>query len=113
MSGACWRQRRPPPVRVALGTLRKRTVVGAVLRVKDHHLDAVYMRGQGATHHSLCLRCRGFLSACSPSEVWCSSCEGKGRMMRVAEETAGDDVPWAEVTPEAARKLLLAAVEAF
>jgi AcrR family transcriptional regulator len=33
--------------------------------------------------------------------------------MRTAEETAGEDMPWDEVTPEAARKLLVAAVEAF
>lgn len=39
--------------------------------------------------------------------------EGKGRAMSTAEETAGEDMPWGEVTPEAARKLLVAAVEAF
>ncbi|MEW1719027.1 TetR/AcrR family transcriptional regulator [Streptomyces sp. NPDC093109] len=34
--------------------------------------------------------------------------------MRTAEHTAdGEDTPWGEVTPEAARKLLVAAVEAF
>ncbi|MFB7517061.1 TetR/AcrR family transcriptional regulator [Streptomyces sp. NPDC056144] len=34
--------------------------------------------------------------------------------MSVAEETPGhEDVPWAEVTPEAARRLLVAAVDAF
>ncbi|GAA1416164.1 TetR/AcrR family transcriptional regulator [Streptomyces thermospinosisporus] len=34
--------------------------------------------------------------------------------MSTAEETAGGEVqPWAEVTPDAARRLLLAAVEAF
>ncbi|AXG77072.1 TetR/AcrR family transcriptional regulator [Streptomyces paludis] len=34
--------------------------------------------------------------------------------MRTAEHTAdGEDPPWGEVTPEAARKLLVAAVEAF
>jgi len=33
--------------------------------------------------------------------------------MSTAEETAGEDMPWGEVTPEAARKLLVAAVEAF
>ncbi|MFI1396548.1 TetR/AcrR family transcriptional regulator [Streptomyces sp. NPDC020681] len=33
--------------------------------------------------------------------------------MSTAEDTLGEDVPWGEVTPEAARKLLVAAVEAF
>ncbi|MFD5032583.1 TetR/AcrR family transcriptional regulator [Streptomyces sp. NPDC058220] len=34
--------------------------------------------------------------------------------MRTAEQTAdGENAPWGEVTPEAARKLLVAAVEAF
>jgi AcrR family transcriptional regulator len=33
--------------------------------------------------------------------------------MSTAEDTAGEDMPWDEVTPEAARKLLVAAVEAF
>ncbi|MDX3850567.1 TetR/AcrR family transcriptional regulator [Streptomyces sp. AK02-01A] len=34
--------------------------------------------------------------------------------MRTAEQTAdGDNTPWGEVTPEAARRLLVAAVEAF
>lgn len=33
--------------------------------------------------------------------------------MSTAEDTAGKDMPWDEVTPEAARKLLIAAVEAF
>ncbi|MGI5400028.1 TetR/AcrR family transcriptional regulator [Streptomyces sp. CA-135486] len=33
--------------------------------------------------------------------------------MSTAEDTAGEDMPWGEVTPEAARKLLVAAVEAF
>lgn len=33
--------------------------------------------------------------------------------MSTAEETDGDNTPWSEVTPEAARRLLLAAVEAF
>ncbi|WP_328325091.1 MULTISPECIES: TetR/AcrR family transcriptional regulator [unclassified Streptomyces] len=33
--------------------------------------------------------------------------------MSTAEETAGGDEPWAEVGPEAARRLLVAAVEAF
>ncbi|MET7717194.1 TetR/AcrR family transcriptional regulator [Streptomyces sp. NPDC005407] len=33
--------------------------------------------------------------------------------MSTAENTAGEDMPWDEVTPEAARKLLVAAVEAF
>ncbi|MCX4822014.1 TetR/AcrR family transcriptional regulator [Streptomyces sp. NBC_01142] len=33
--------------------------------------------------------------------------------MSTAEETAGEDMAWGEVTPEAARKLLVAAVEAF
>ncbi|WP_406265447.1 TetR/AcrR family transcriptional regulator [Streptomyces sp. NBC_00191] len=33
--------------------------------------------------------------------------------MSTAEGTAGEDMPWGEVTPEAARKLLVAAVEAF
>ncbi|MFI6286241.1 TetR/AcrR family transcriptional regulator [Streptomyces sp. NPDC051018] len=33
--------------------------------------------------------------------------------MTAAEDTSGEDVPWGEVTPEAARKLLVAAVEAF
>ncbi|GGT17926.1 TetR/AcrR family transcriptional regulator [Streptomyces chromofuscus] len=33
--------------------------------------------------------------------------------MSTAEETAGGETPWAEVTPEAARRLLVAAVEAF
>jgi AcrR family transcriptional regulator len=33
--------------------------------------------------------------------------------MRTAERAGGDNVPWAEVTPEAARRLLVAAVEAF
>ncbi|MFK4226947.1 TetR/AcrR family transcriptional regulator [Streptomyces sp. NPDC019890] len=33
--------------------------------------------------------------------------------MSTAEDTADEDMPWGEVTPEAARKLLVAAVEAF
>ncbi|MEU3655834.1 TetR/AcrR family transcriptional regulator [Streptomyces sp. NPDC032161] len=33
--------------------------------------------------------------------------------MSTAEETDGDRAPWAEVTPEAARRLLVAAVDAF
>lgn len=33
--------------------------------------------------------------------------------MSTAEETDGDGTPWAEVTPEAARRLLVAAVDAF
>ncbi|GGZ03298.1 TetR/AcrR family transcriptional regulator [Streptomyces nitrosporeus] len=33
--------------------------------------------------------------------------------MSTAEETRGEDTPWSEVTPEAARRLLVAAVEAF
>ncbi|WP_267245867.1 TetR/AcrR family transcriptional regulator [Streptomyces sp. PR69] len=33
--------------------------------------------------------------------------------MTAAEETAREDAPWGEVTPEAARKLLVAAVAAF
>ncbi|MEV1048805.1 TetR/AcrR family transcriptional regulator [Streptomyces sp. NPDC049916] len=33
--------------------------------------------------------------------------------MSAAEETSGEDAPWAEVTPEAARRLLVAAVDAF
>ncbi|TQK43537.1 TetR family transcriptional regulator [Streptomyces sp. SLBN-118] len=33
--------------------------------------------------------------------------------MSAAEDTADEDMPWGEVTPEAARKLLVAAVEAF
>jgi AcrR family transcriptional regulator len=33
--------------------------------------------------------------------------------MSTADETAGEDMPWGEVTPDAARKLLVAAVEAF
>ncbi|MEV6160981.1 TetR/AcrR family transcriptional regulator [Streptomyces sp. NPDC052052] len=33
--------------------------------------------------------------------------------MSAAEETHGDQEPWAEVTPEAARRLLVAAVDAF
>ncbi|MFF7257661.1 TetR/AcrR family transcriptional regulator [Streptomyces microflavus] len=33
--------------------------------------------------------------------------------MTTAEETSGDDAPWGEVTPEAARRLLVAAVDAF
>lgn len=33
--------------------------------------------------------------------------------MSAAEETSGDDAPWGEVTPEAARRLLVAAVDAF
>ncbi|MEV7058757.1 TetR/AcrR family transcriptional regulator [Streptomyces microflavus] len=33
--------------------------------------------------------------------------------MSMAEETSGDDAPWGEVTPEAARRLLVAAVDAF
>ncbi|CAO0828945.1 TetR family transcriptional regulator OS=Streptomyces microflavus OX=1919 GN=Smic_13600 PE=4 SV=1 [Streptomyces microflavus] len=33
--------------------------------------------------------------------------------MSTAEETSGDDAPWGEVTPEAARRLLVAAVDAF
>jgi AcrR family transcriptional regulator len=41
------------------------------------------------------------------------SAERKGRAMSTAEDTAGEDMPWDEVTPEAARKLLVAAVEAF
>ncbi|MFI8006782.1 TetR/AcrR family transcriptional regulator [Streptomyces sp. NPDC086010] len=33
--------------------------------------------------------------------------------MSTAEETDGESTPWSEVTPEAARRLLVAAVEAF
>ncbi|MET8730361.1 TetR/AcrR family transcriptional regulator [Streptomyces parvus] len=33
--------------------------------------------------------------------------------MSAAEETTGEDTPWGEVTPEAARRLLVAAVDAF
>ncbi|MFI1225369.1 MULTISPECIES: TetR/AcrR family transcriptional regulator [unclassified Streptomyces] len=33
--------------------------------------------------------------------------------MSAAEGTSGEDVPWGEVTPEAARRLLVAAVDAF
>ncbi|MDQ0983618.1 TetR/AcrR family transcriptional regulator [Streptomyces sp. V2I9] len=33
--------------------------------------------------------------------------------MCAAEETNGEDAPWGEVTPEAARRLLVAAVDAF
>ncbi|MFE3326472.1 TetR/AcrR family transcriptional regulator [Streptomyces sp. NPDC059176] len=33
--------------------------------------------------------------------------------MTTAEDTTGEDAPWGEVAPEAARKLLVAAVEAF
>ncbi|MGW7366044.1 TetR/AcrR family transcriptional regulator [Streptomyces sp. NPDC054841] len=33
--------------------------------------------------------------------------------MTAAEDTTGEEVPWGEVAPEAARKLLVAAVEAF
>ncbi|MCK8679295.1 MULTISPECIES: TetR/AcrR family transcriptional regulator [Streptomyces] len=33
--------------------------------------------------------------------------------MSAAEQTPGDDTPWGEVTPEAARRLLVAAVDAF
>lgn len=33
--------------------------------------------------------------------------------MGTAEETDGQETPWGEVTPEAARRLLVAAVEAF
>lgn len=33
--------------------------------------------------------------------------------MSAADETGGEDAPWSEVTPEAARRLLVAAVEAF
>ncbi|MDN3293547.1 TetR/AcrR family transcriptional regulator [Streptomyces ficellus] len=33
--------------------------------------------------------------------------------MSAAEEMTGEDTPWAEVTPDAARRLLVAAVEAF
>ncbi|WP_455354695.1 TetR/AcrR family transcriptional regulator [Streptomyces sp. SYSU K217416] len=33
--------------------------------------------------------------------------------MGIAEETGGEESPWAEVSPEAARRLLVAAVEAF
>lgn len=33
--------------------------------------------------------------------------------MSTAEKTGGDDLPWGEVTPDAARRLLVAAVEAF
>ncbi|MFF3459911.1 TetR/AcrR family transcriptional regulator [Streptomyces sp. NPDC002730] len=33
--------------------------------------------------------------------------------MSTAQDTADEDMPWGEVTPEAARKLLVAAVEAF
>jgi AcrR family transcriptional regulator len=33
--------------------------------------------------------------------------------MSTAQETDGDSAPWSEVTPEAARRLLVAAVEAF
>ncbi|MER6914674.1 TetR/AcrR family transcriptional regulator [Streptomyces sp. NPDC000594] len=33
--------------------------------------------------------------------------------MNTADERIGDEAPWAEVAPEAARKLLVAAVEAF
>ncbi|MFM9367892.1 TetR/AcrR family transcriptional regulator [Streptomyces sp. Da 82-17] len=34
-------------------------------------------------------------------------------MTTAAEETGGEDMPWGEVTPDAARRLLIAAVEAF
>ncbi len=33
--------------------------------------------------------------------------------MSTAEDTTGEDMPWSEVAPDAARKLLVAAVEAF
>ncbi|MGW5863950.1 TetR/AcrR family transcriptional regulator [Streptomyces sp. NPDC055239] len=33
--------------------------------------------------------------------------------MSTAEQTEGEDLPWGEVTPDAARRLLIAAVEAF
>ncbi|MFE7776750.1 TetR family transcriptional regulator [Streptomyces sp. NPDC057445] len=33
--------------------------------------------------------------------------------MSTAEQTGAEDMPWGEVTPEAARRLLIAAVEAF
>jgi AcrR family transcriptional regulator len=33
--------------------------------------------------------------------------------MSTAQQTTGEDMPWSEVTPEAARKLLVAAVDAF
>ncbi|CAM5566655.1 TetR/AcrR family transcriptional regulator [Streptomyces badius] len=33
--------------------------------------------------------------------------------MSAAEETTGEETPWGEVTPEAARRLLVAAVDAF
>ncbi|MER7663181.1 MULTISPECIES: TetR/AcrR family transcriptional regulator [unclassified Streptomyces] len=33
--------------------------------------------------------------------------------MSTAEDTTGEDMPWGEVAPEAARKLLVAAVDAF
>ncbi|MGW7068313.1 TetR/AcrR family transcriptional regulator [Streptomyces sp. NPDC054855] len=33
--------------------------------------------------------------------------------MSTAEQTEGEDLPWGEVTPDAARRLLVAAVEAF
>jgi len=33
--------------------------------------------------------------------------------MSTAEKTEGEDLPWGEVTPDAARRLLIAAVEAF
>lgn len=33
--------------------------------------------------------------------------------MSTAEQTEGEDLPWSEVTPDAARRLLIAAVEAF
>ncbi|RBL80587.1 TetR family transcriptional regulator, partial [Streptomyces cavourensis] len=33
--------------------------------------------------------------------------------MSTPEETSGEDAAWGEVTPEAARRLLVAAVDAF
>lgn len=38
---------------------------------------------------------------------------GRGEWMSTAQDTADEDMPWGEVTPEAARRLLVAAVEAF
>ncbi|SCE24280.1 transcriptional regulator, TetR family, partial [Streptomyces sp. Termitarium-T10T-6] len=43
-----------------------------------------------------------------------SPVDGEGSWaMSAAEETTGEDTPWGEVTPEAARRLLVAAVDAF
>ncbi len=56
------------------------------------------------------------LSARSPAAVqWEVTVGGRGeRAMSTAEETAGGEAaPWGEVTPDAARRLLVAAVEAF